>query len=117
MGLRTFLDLTSFYRKFVQHYATFASLLDLLQHKQFTRTPATQQTFKILQSLMEKISTLCLPNFHQLFTVGTDASVVVGSVVLSQANHLIAFFNNKNVSPPPIRVSLRSRNAFHYISN
>ena len=94
--LRAFLGLTGFYKKIVQHYATLASsLTDLLQHKQFTWTLETQQASKILQSQMEKIPTLRLLEFQQPFTVETNAFVVVVGVVLSQANHPIAFFSKK----------------------
>jgi len=85
-----------FYRKFVHHYATLASpLTDLLQHKQFTWTSATQEAFQILQAHMEKIPTLRLPDFQQPFTVETDASVIAVGAILSQANHPITFFSKK----------------------
>jgi len=96
MDLRAFLGLTGFYRKFVHHYATLASpLTDSLQHKQFTWTSTAQEAFQILQAHMAKSPTLCLPDFQQLFTVETNASVVVVGVVLSQANHPITFFSKK----------------------
>lgn len=95
-GFEGFLGLTSFYRRFVRHYATIASpITDLLKSTTFSWSPATTQAFETLKMAMSTLPVLALPDFSSTFEVTIDASTVAIGAVLSQQDHRIAFFSKK----------------------
>jgi hypothetical protein len=64
--LRGFLGLIGYYRKFVYHYVILAKpLTSLLQHKQFSWPPSTQQAFDSLKTAMTSTPVLTLPDFQK----------------------------------------------------
>jgi hypothetical protein len=78
----------------VYHYGILAKpLTTLLQHKQFSWPPSTQQAFDTLKTFMTSTPVLILPDFQKQFVVETDASDTSLGVVLSQDGHPIAFLS------------------------
>ncbi|KAL0412969.1 UNVERIFIED_CONTAM: Retrovirus-related Pol polyprotein from transposon.6 [Sesamum radiatum] len=93
-GLRAFLGLTGYYRKFVRAYASLASpLTDLLKSKTFQWTAAADTAFAALKCAMVSLPVLRLPDFSLPFDVTTDASQTAIGAVLSQQQHPIAYFS------------------------
>ncbi|WVZ24645.1 hypothetical protein V8G54_003189 [Vigna mungo] len=92
-GLRGFLGLTGFYRKFVQSYAAIAlPLTNLLKKGNFQWSLAAQSAFEALKSAMTSTSVLALPEFSKPFYIQTDASGLAMGAIMLQDNHQIAFY-------------------------
>lgn len=94
--LRAFLDLTGFYRRFVQNYAAIASpLTDLLKLPRFSWNSLAAAAFDNLKAAMMKLPLLNLLDFSLPFEVTTDASGTAIGAVLFQQHQPIAFFSRK----------------------
>ena len=85
-GVRTFLGLTGFYRKFVSGYATKAvPLTELLKEDSpFTWTKECQQAFEELRNALIAEPILALPDFSRSFVLTTDAGNRTVAAVLQQ---------------------------------
>lgn len=93
-GLRGFLGLSGFYRRFVQGYATLAyPLTSLLKKIAFEWYDLAQQAFKKLKAALASAPMLALPDFSVPFIVQTDASGYAMGAVLLQNDHPIAYFS------------------------
>ncbi|GJU97129.1 ty3-gypsy retrotransposon protein [Tanacetum coccineum] len=107
-GLRGFLGLTGYYRRFVKGYAHIATpLTDMLQHQQIQWNHEAEKAFENLKTAMTTLPVLALPDFTLIFDVTTDASGMGIGAVLSQQDKPIAFFSKK--------LSPRMRSASTYI--
>ena len=105
-GVRQFLGIASYYRRFVRSFAKIAQPLHALTQKgaQFVWSPACQDAFMELKNLLVTAPILAYPNFEKGFVLETDASGKGLGAVLSQAGedkllHPVAY-SSRALSPP-----------------
>ena len=85
-GLRSFLGLASYYRRFVPNLSSVAGPLHALTRKNapFVWTPTCQQAFDGLKRLLTEVPVLAYPVFEKPFLLETDASGTGLGAVLAQ---------------------------------
>ena len=84
--VKSFLGMTSYYRKFVKDYAHIASPLTALLKKdvKFKWTPQCEKAFQTLKDALTSAPILAFPQFDRPFILATDASEHAMGYVLSQ---------------------------------
>ncbi|KAG8176335.1 hypothetical protein JTE90_021972 [Oedothorax gibbosus] len=102
--LRSFLGLSTYYRRFVKGFSMIARPLHRLTEKQqkFTWTPECDEAFDHLKSVLTSAPILAYPEPDSMFILDTDASKEGIGAVLSQevdGKEVIAYFS-KSLSKP-----------------
>ena len=93
-GLRRFLGLAGYYRRFIQGYAAVAApLTKLLKNDGFTWTEEATAAFVALKQALSTAPVLQLPAFDQPFLVDCDASGSGFGAVLHQGDGALTFFS------------------------
>ena len=87
-AVRTFLGLTSYYRRFIKNYATIAEPLIALTRNSDSRlfqwTQTCQEAFELLRQRLIEAPIIAYPRFDQPFILQLDASDVGLSAILAQ---------------------------------
>ena len=104
-NVRSFLGLTSYYRRFIQNYADKAKPLHKLTEKnaKFIWSEECQKSFEILKSALTESPILAYPSQNDHFVLDTDASNYGMGAVLSQIQNgtekVVCYFS-KSFSGP-----------------
>uniref|UniRef100_A0A1S4B263 Uncharacterized mitochondrial protein AtMg00860-like n=1 Tax=Nicotiana tabacum TaxID=4097 RepID=A0A1S4B263_TOBAC len=97
LGLRSFLGLCNFYRRFVKSYSLVVVPLTELLKKvtPWDWGPKRAETFDALKMAMSSSPVLALPDLAKPFEVQTDASDYALGGVLLQEGHPVAYESRK----------------------
>ena len=98
-GVRGFLGLAGYYRKFIHDFGSIAAPLTcLLRKKAFAWTPEAAEAFDALKRALSSASVLQMPDFTREFVIDCDASGAGFGVVLHQGSGPLAFFSRPFVT-------------------
>lgn len=115
-GLRGFLGLAGYYRKFVKIFGIIAKpLTNMLKKDGFAWTVEAEQAFRNLKSALISTPVLALPNFSEEFVLECDASGVGIGAVLSQQKHPIAYMS-KTLAPRHLALSVYDKEMLAVVS-
>jgi len=93
-GVRRFLGLVGYYRKFIRHFGSIAApLTRLLTNEGFHWNEEADMAFSKLKTTLTSSLVLRLPDFSQGFVVECDASGIRLGAILSQQDQPVAYFS------------------------
>jgi hypothetical protein len=93
-GVRGFLGLAGYYRKFIHHFGCIATpLTRLLSKDGFQWNEAAKMAFQQLKEALTSPPILRLPDFTQRFVIECDASGIRLGAILLQQNQPVAYFS------------------------
>jgi len=98
LALKSFLELASYYRKFIKNFAKMAAPLTNLLKKStriYKWDGACDEVFKTLKGILVKALVLKLPDFNKDFEIHSDASDFAIGKVLMQEGKPVAFESKK----------------------
>jgi hypothetical protein len=108
-GLRGFLGLAGYYRRFIKDFGSIAApLTQLLKKEAFQWTDAASSAFQMLKTALTAAPVLQLPDFEQCFIVECDASATGFGAVLHQGSGPLAFFS-RQFAPRHFKVAAYER--------
>ncbi len=114
-GLRRFLGMTSYYRRFIQNYATIAEPLNRILQKGalYKWNDACQAAFEALKSKLMTAPILVFPDFNQPFQLITDASDFGLGAVLAQKDkeglERVVAYASRTLQKPERRYSVTEK--------
>ncbi|KAL5545488.1 hypothetical protein UlMin_005175 [Ulmus minor] len=93
-GVRGFLGLAGYYRKFIRNFGCMAFPLNRLLSKEgFHWNKAAEMAFRQLKEALTSPPILCLPDWSQPFVIECDASRFGIGAILTQQNRPVAYFS------------------------
>ena len=121
--VRVFLELTTYYRRFVENYAKISKPLVKLLEKdvEFQWSPECNSAFMELKRRLTEAPILAYPRFNKPFILDTDASAFAIGSVLSQVGndgleHPVAYFS-RILSKPECNYSVTRKELLSMIDS
>jgi hypothetical protein len=92
-GIKSFIGMASYYRRFIEGFSKIARPMTALLAKkvEFKWTPACQESFEMLKQKLTTTPILVLPDVHKSFSVYCDASYTGLGCVLMQEGKVVAY--------------------------
>jgi hypothetical protein len=92
-GIKSFIGMTGYYRRFIEGFSKIARPMTTLLAKkvEFKWTPACQESFEMLKQKLTTTPVLVLPDVHKPFSVYCDALYTGLGCVLMQEGKVVAY--------------------------
>ncbi len=115
-GLRGFLGIIGYYRRFINGYGKLSKpLTELIKKDQFKWNSEAQTAFDGLKEVMTRAPVLAMPDYTKAFTIEVDACGVGLGAILSQEGRLIAYIS-KAINQQNMGLSTYEKEFWRYYS-